>query len=69
MKYLVTFKYTSFYEDEKENKIAEDTLEYEKIIKQFSANNFKIILASFSDPIDHATLCRTFFRSSPSLGV
>ena len=22
MKYLVTFKYTSFYEDEKENKIA-----------------------------------------------
>ena len=29
MKYLVTFKYTSFYEDEKENKIAKDTLEYE----------------------------------------
>ena len=29
MKYLVTFKYTSFYEDEKENKIAKDTSEYE----------------------------------------
>lgn len=29
MKYLVTFKYISFYEDEKENKIAKDTLEYE----------------------------------------
>ena len=29
MKYLVTFKYTSFYEDEKENKIAEDSILYE----------------------------------------
>ena len=29
MKYMVTFKYSSFYEDESENKVAEDTLEYE----------------------------------------
>ena len=29
MKYLVTFKYSSSYEDESENKVAEDTLEYE----------------------------------------
>ena len=29
MKYLVTFKYSSFYEDESENKVVEDTLEYE----------------------------------------
>ena len=26
---MVTFKYSSFYEDESENKVAEDTLEYE----------------------------------------
>ena len=26
---MVTFKYSSFYEDERENKVAEDTLEYE----------------------------------------
>ena len=29
MKYMVTFKYSSFYEDESENKVAEDTLKYE----------------------------------------
>ena len=29
MKYSVTFKYKSYYEDESENKVAEDTLEYE----------------------------------------
>ena len=29
MKFLVTFKYQSYYESESENKIAEDTIEYE----------------------------------------
>ncbi len=29
MKFTVVFKYRSFYEDEKENKVAEDTTEYE----------------------------------------
>ena len=29
MKFTVVFKYKSFYEDEKENKVAEDTAEYE----------------------------------------
>tara|TARA_B100001250_G_C19499612_1_gene656778 strand:- start:410 stop:655 length:246 start_codon:yes stop_codon:yes gene_type:complete len=29
MKFFVTFKYSSSYEDEKENKTVEDTLEYE----------------------------------------
>ena len=29
MKFTVVFKYQSFYEDEKENKVAEDTAEYE----------------------------------------
>ena len=29
MKFIVFFKYRSFYEDEKENKVAEDTTEYE----------------------------------------
>ena len=29
MKFLVTFKYKSFYESESENKIVEDTIEYE----------------------------------------
>ena len=29
MKFTVIFKYQSFYEDEKENKVAEDTAEYE----------------------------------------
>ena len=29
MKFFVTFKYSSSYEDENENKIAEHTLEYE----------------------------------------
>ena len=29
MKFTVDFKYKSFYEDEKENKVAEDTAEYE----------------------------------------
>jgi len=30
MKYLVTFKYSSFYEDESENKVVDNhTLEYE----------------------------------------
>tara|TARA_B100000579_G_C22792610_1_gene835368 strand:- start:1194 stop:1439 length:246 start_codon:yes stop_codon:yes gene_type:complete len=29
MKFFVTFKYSSTYEDEKENKTVEDTLEYE----------------------------------------
>ena len=33
MKYMVTFKYSSFYEDESENKVAEDTLEYEAKIQ------------------------------------
>ena len=28
MKFLVTFKYQSFYESESENKIVEDTIEY-----------------------------------------
>ena len=29
MKFFVTFKYSSSYEDENENKIVENTLEYE----------------------------------------
>ena len=29
MKFFVTFKYSSSYEDEKENKTVEDTVEYE----------------------------------------
>ena len=29
MKFLVTFEYKSYYEDESENKVAKNTLEYE----------------------------------------